>query len=43
MDIYQTGTVNWEIGTASAMSIVFAIFVIILTIIQNKITKDKEE
>ena len=42
-DIYQTGTVNWEIGTASAMSIVFAIFVIILTIIQNKITKDKEE
>lgn len=23
-DIYQTGTVNWEIGTASAMSIVFA-------------------
>ena len=42
-DIDQTGTVNWEIGTASAMSIVFAIFVIILTIIQNKITKDKEE
>ena len=42
-DIYQTGTVNWEIGTASAMSIVFAIFVIILTIIQNKITKDMEE
>ena len=42
-DIYQTGTVNWEIGTASAMSIVFAIFVIIDTIIQNKITKDKEE
>ena len=42
-DIYQTGTVNWEIGTASAMSIVFAIFVIILTIIQNKITKDQEE
>ena len=42
-DIYQTGTVNWEIGTASAMSIVFAIFVIILTMIQNKITKDKEE
>ena len=42
-DIYQTGTVNWEIGTASAMSIVIAIFVIILTIIQNKITKDKEE
>ena len=42
-DIYQTGTVNWEIGTASAMSIVFAIFVIILTIIQNKIRKDKEE
>ena len=40
-DIYQTGTVNWEIGTASAMSIVFAIFVIILTIIQNKITNAK--
>ena len=38
-DIYQTGTVNWEIGTASAMSIVFAIFVIILTIIQNKIDR----
>ena len=42
-DIYQTGTVNWEIGTASAMSILLAIFVINLTIIQNKITKHKEE
>ena len=42
-DIYQTGTVNWEIGTASAMSMIFAAFVIVLTIIQNKITKEKEE
>ena len=42
-NIYQTGTVNWEIGTASAMSMIFAAFVIVLTIIQNKITGDKEE
>ena len=42
-DIYQTGTVNWEIGIASAMSVIFAAFVIVLTMIQNKITGDKEE
>ena len=42
-NIYQTGTVNWEIGIASAMSMVFAAFVIVLTIIQNKITGDKED
>ena len=42
-DIYETGTVNWEIGLASTMAIVFAIFVMILTIIQTVLTKDKEE
>lgn len=42
-DIYETGTVNWEIGLASAMAIVFTIFVVILTIIQTVLTKDKEE
>lgn len=42
-DIYQTGTVNWEIGIASAMSVIFAAFVIVLTMIQNKITGDKED
>lgn len=42
-DIYETGTVNWEIGLASAMAVVFVIFVVILTIIQNVLTKDKEE
>lgn len=42
-DIYETGTVNWEIGLASAMAIVFTIFVVILTIIQSVLTKDKEE
>lgn len=42
-DIYETGTVNWEIGLASAMSIVFAVFVMILTVIQQKLTADKEE
>jgi len=41
-DIYETGTVNWEIGLASAMAIVFTIFVVILTIIQTVTTKDKE-
>ena len=30
-DIYETGTVNWEIGLASTMAIVFAFFVMILT------------
>ncbi len=42
-DIYETGTVNWEIGLASAMAIVFTIFVVILTIIQNALTRDKED
>lgn len=42
-DIYETGTVNWEIGLDSAMAVVFVIFVIILTVIQNVLTKDKEE
>ena len=41
-DIYETGTVNWEIGLASAMAIVFTVFVVILTIIQTILTKDKE-
>lgn len=41
-DIYETGTVNWEIGIASAMAIVFTIFVVILTIIQTILTSDKE-
>ena len=34
-DIYETGTVNWEMGLASTMAIVFTVFVVILTIIQN--------
>lgn len=42
-DIYETGTVNWEIGLSSAMAVVFVIFVIILTIIQSVLTKDKED
>lgn len=42
-DIYETGTVNWEIGLASTMAIVFAFFVMILTIIQNIATRDKED
>lgn len=41
-DIYETGTVNWEMGLASTMAIVFTVFVVILTIIQNLLTKDKE-
>lgn len=41
-DIYETGTVNWEIGLASSMAIIFAIFVMILTIIQTILTSDKE-
>lgn len=41
-DIYETGTVNWEIGIASAMAIVFTIFVVILTIVQTILTSDKE-
>ncbi|MCM1161920.1 MAG: sugar ABC transporter permease [Roseburia sp.] len=42
-NIYETGTVNWEIGLASTMAIVFAIFVMILTVIQSILTNDKEE
>ena len=42
-DIYETGTVNWEIGLASTMAIVFAFFVMILTVIQTILTGDKEE
>lgn len=42
-NIYETGTVNWEIGTASTMAIVFAIFVMILTVIQSILTRDKED
>lgn len=42
-DIYETGTVNWEMGLASTMAIVFTIFVVVLTIIQNVLTKNKKE
>lgn len=41
-DIYQTGTVNWEMGLASTMAVIFTVFVVILTVIQNILTKDKE-
>lgn len=41
-DIYETGTINWEIGLASTMAIVFAFFVMVLTIIQTIVTRDKE-
>ena len=40
-DIYETGTVNWEIGLASTMSVVFAFFVMILTVIQTIATKER--
>ncbi len=40
-DIYETGTVNWEIGLASTMSIVFAFFVMILTVIQTVVTRER--
>ena len=40
-DIYETGTVNWEIGLASTMAIVFAFFVMILTVIQTVVTKER--
>ena len=42
-DIYETGTVNWEIGLASTMAIVFAFFVMILTVIQTNATRDRED
>ncbi len=41
--IYDTGTVNWDIGYSSAMAIVFAIIVIALAGIQYKITNKKED
>lgn len=41
-DIYETGTVNWEIGLSSAAAIIFVIFVVIITIIQNILTKERE-
>ncbi len=41
-DIYETGTVNWEMGLASTMAIVFTVFVVVLTIIQNVLTKERE-
>lgn len=41
-NIYETGTVNWEIGLASTMAIVFAVFVMALTIVQSILTRDKE-
>lgn len=42
-DIYETGTVNWEIGLASTMAIVFAVFVMILTVIQTIATNNLSE
>ncbi len=42
-NIYETGTVNWEIGLASTMAIVFAVFVMILTVIQTILTRDRGE
>lgn len=42
-NIYETGTVNWEIGLASTMAIVFVLFVVALTIVQTILTRDKEE
>ncbi|MCI6189689.1 MAG: sugar ABC transporter permease [Clostridium sp.] len=42
-DIYETGTVNWDMGYASAMAIIFAILVIILAGIQNWLTNRKED
>ena len=42
-DIYETCTMNWEMGLASTMAIVFTVFVVVLTIIQNVLTKGKEE
>lgn len=42
-DIYETGTVNWELGLASAMAVILIIFVVILTVIQSILTRDKKE
>ena len=41
--IYDTGTVNWDMGYASAMAIIFAILVITLAGIQNYVTNRKED
>ena len=41
--IYETGTVNWDMGYASAMSIIFAILVIALAGIQNWLTNRTED
>lgn len=41
--IYDTGTVNWDMGYSSAMAMVFAVIVIILAGIQYKITNKKED
>ena len=41
-DIYETGTVNLGDGPGSTMAVVFTVFVVVLTIIQNVLTKDKE-
>ncbi|OPF52438.1 ABC transporter permease [Clostridium baratii] len=40
--IYDTGTVNWDMGYSSAMSIIFSLIVIILAGVQYKITNKKE-
>lgn len=42
-NIYETGTVNWEMGLASTMAIVFIIFVVVLTVIQTILTRGKED
>mgnify|MGYP005799899893 CR=1 FL=1 len=42
-DIYETGTVNWEMGMASNMAIVFTIFVVLLTIVQGVLNKDRAQ
>lgn len=39
--IYDTGTVNWDMGYSSAMAIVFAIIVIALAGIQYKLTNKR--
>lgn len=41
--IYDTGTVNWEMGYSSAMAMIFAAIVITLAGIQYKITNKKED
>ena len=41
--IYDTGTVNWDMGYSSAMAMVFAVIVIALADIQYKITNKKED